>query len=175
MYPNNIRRICSKCENEINGNFKTFRCEHIICDNCFIEYLLNSCTMIIFPIKIVNCIISGCNGIRIFKGQNFIDFIKEANNEELIKKYKISILFYNYFISAYFFQEYEKYFNKFGDFCELVAKQFVCFEKYKIFFFILEVIGIIFGLILIPVYIIIIPIFVHFAIKDLYYFKFHQK
>ena len=82
MYPNNIRRICSKCENEINGNFKTFRCEHIICDNCFIEYLLKSCTMIIFPVKIINCIITGCNGIRAFHQEDFINFIKETNNNE---------------------------------------------------------------------------------------------
>ena len=71
-------------------------------------------------------------------------------------------------------REYEKYFEKLKlfDFYLLVEKQFDCFKKYKIFYFILEIIGIFFGLILIPVYIIIIPIFVHFALKDLYYFKF---
>ena len=106
MYGNHEAIICSKCENEINGNSKTFRCEHRICDNCFIEFLLKSYTMIIFPSKIVNCIISGCKGIKIFYGPNFIKFIKETNNEELIKKYKISILFYNYIISALIYDEY---------------------------------------------------------------------
>ena len=107
MQPNNARRICSKCENEINGNFKAFRCEHRICDNCFIEYLLNSCTMIIYPEKIINCIISGCNGFTVFHDEDFIDFIKETNNKELIKKYKISILFYDYFVDAFFFLNME--------------------------------------------------------------------
>jgi len=99
--------ICSKCENEIDGNFRTFRCEHIICDNCFIEYLLNSCTMIIYPEIIVNCVISGCIGFKDIYGPNFIHFIKETNNEELIKKYKISILFYNYFLNNFFFLNME--------------------------------------------------------------------
>ena len=104
MYENHDVIICSKCENEINGDFKTFGCEHIICDNCFIEYLLESCTMIIYPSKIVNCIISGCKGIKVYYGPNFIDFIIKTNNEKLIKKYKFSILFYNYFLTAFFFK-----------------------------------------------------------------------
>jgi hypothetical protein len=111
MYENHEVRICSKCENEIVGNFKAFRCEHIFCNKCFIEYLLKNCTMIIYPEKIVNCGISGCNGIKVFYGPTFFQFIKETNNEELIKKYQISILFYYYFLTSFFFQEYEKYFE----------------------------------------------------------------
>ena len=164
--------ICSKCENEINSNFNTFKCEHIICDNCFIEYLLNSCTMIIYSIKIVNCPIIGCNGITTFYGSSFIQFIKETNNEELIKKYKISILFYNYFLSAFSFEEYVKYFEKLFVFYELVAKLFDCFKEYEKFYFILVILGIFFGLIFIPVFLIIIPIFVHVTLKNIYYFKF---
>ena len=57
-------------------------------------------------------------------------------------------------------------------FIELVGKQFDCFEKYETFYFILKIIGIIFGFILILVYFIMIPISLHFAIKNLYYFKF---
>ena len=171
MYENHEVIICSKCENEINGNFKTFRCEHIICDNCFIEYLLNSCTMIIYPDKLVNCIIPGCNDIKIFYGSDFIQFIKETNNEELIKKYKISILFYNYFLSVFFMEEYEKYLEILFSFNELVAKQFDCFYKYRTFYLILTIIGIFFGFIFILIYL-IIPMFLHFALKDLYYCKF---
>ena len=104
MYENHDVIICSKCENEINDNFQTFRCGHIICNNCFIEYLLESCTMIIYPKKIVNCIISGCKGIKVYYNPNFIDFIIKTNNEKLIKKYKFSILFYNYFLTAFFFK-----------------------------------------------------------------------
>jgi hypothetical protein len=54
----------------------------------------------------------------------------------------------------------------------LLSKPFDCFEKYAIFYTILEIIGVIFILIFIPVYIIIFPIYLHYAIKDLYYFKF---
>ena len=57
-------------------------------------------------------------------------------------------------------------------FYEIVAKLFDCFNKYRIFYFILKIIGIIFAVIFIPIYIIIFPIYLHFAIKDLYYFKF---
>ena len=95
--------ICSKCENEINDdNFRTFSCEHILCHNCFIGYLLKSCTMIIYPEKIVNCILPKCNGFTVFKGINFIKFIKETNNEELIKKYNISFSFYYFFLCPFF-------------------------------------------------------------------------
>jgi hypothetical protein len=90
----------------------------------------------------------------------------------LIKKYKISILFYNFFLSAFFFDEYYKYFDILFAFYELVAETFDCFYKYRTFYSILKIIGIIFALIFIPVYIIVFPIFLHFAIKDLYYFKF---
>jgi len=69
-------------------------------------------------------------------------------------------------------EEYEKYFKILFTFYELDAKQFDCFEIYKKFYFILAIIGNIFGSILIPVYIIIIPIFVHFALKGLFYFIF---
>ena len=35
--------ICSKCDNAIqHGNFKRYSCDHNICDNCFIENLLNN-------------------------------------------------------------------------------------------------------------------------------------
>jgi hypothetical protein len=164
--------ICSKCENEINGNFKEFSCEHIFCDNCFIEYLLNSCTMIIYPQKIVDCIIPGCNGIKPIYGKDFIQFIKESNNIELINKYKISISFYNFFLYVFIFGEYKNYIEILGLFFELISRLFDCFKKYELFYFILKIIGIFFGIFFLLVYIIIIPIFLHFAIRDLYYFKF---
>ena len=164
MYENHDVIICSKRENEINGNFKTFSCEHILCDNCFIEYLSKSCTMIIYRQKIVDCIIPGCKGIKIFIGDDFIRFIKETNNEELIKKYNISIFFYNYFLCAFIFREYGKYIDILFAFYELVSELFDCFTKYDLLYSILEIIGIIFGCIFLPVYIIIIPIFFHFVL-----------
>jgi hypothetical protein len=163
MEQNHEAIICSKFENEINDNFKTFNCDHIICNNCFIEYLLKSCTMVIYSQKIVDCIIPGCNGIKPILGEDFIKFIKETNDEELIKKYNISISFYNYFLDVFDFGEYIKYIELLGLFFDLVARQYSCFKKY---------IAIIFACILVLVFIIIIPIFFHFAIKDLYYFKF---
>ena len=67
--------ICSKCENEINRNndFKTFNCDHRICSNCFIEYLLERNTMIIFPDKIIECPIIGCKGLKRERGVNIIN------------------------------------------------------------------------------------------------------
>ena len=90
----------------------------------------------------------------------------------MIKKYKISILFYNYFLSAFSFEEYVKYFEKLFVFYELVAKLFDCFKEYEKFYFILVILGIFFGLIFIPVFLIIIPIFVYVTLKNIYYFKF---
>ena len=55
---------------------------------------------------------------------------------------------------------------------DFVGKLLDCIEKYKIFYCILEIIAMIFGLITFPVYIIILPLFFHFVIKNLYYFQF---
>ena len=54
--------ICSKCENEINQNqaSRTFKCGHIYCENCFNECLLENNMRIIFPEKLIACVIIGC-------------------------------------------------------------------------------------------------------------------
>ena len=54
--------ICSKCENEINENqiFRRFKCGHIYCENCFNECLLENNMRIIFPEKLIACVIIGC-------------------------------------------------------------------------------------------------------------------
>jgi hypothetical protein len=44
--------ICSKCNNEINDNdirvFRIFRCDHIICNKCYEEYLLQNKTIMTY-------------------------------------------------------------------------------------------------------------------------------
>ena len=166
--------ICSKCEIEIidnNNNFKTFNCDHRICRNCFIEYLLERDTMILFPDKIIECPILRCKGLIRERGINIIKYIEESNNEKLIKKYKFSILLFQYLIVPFFPRELERYIDFFGYFVEFVMDLFKCTQKYETLYSILEIVGIFFGII----YIIIIfatPLFFIFAIKDLYYIKF---
>ena len=103
MYNNYNTIICSKCETEMDENFifRNFRCGHIICRNCFIEYLLDRGFMIFFPAKIIDCLILGCNGFIIVGGESLIKFIGETNNEKLIKKYKASIILYEYFMKFF--------------------------------------------------------------------------
>ena len=162
-------KICSKCNIETLGRFHDYRCDHSICDNCFIDYLLKSDTMILFPQKILNCIIYGCSGIRLVDGFSLMRFIKRSNNQKLIKKYKLTFLFLEYIIIPFFPQE-------FGNFCENLAKLldkiFCCFnkiEKYKVLTIIL---AILLGIILFPFFHLICSTFLIYAIKKIYYKKF---
>ena len=166
--------LCSKCDNQIgHNNFRTFSCEHIICNNCFIENLLNSKTMILFPVKLLNCLILGCKGYRLILSKNLISFIKETNNEKLIKKYLPPSLFLKYGIEPYFQREYEKYIDLYGGIIEPISRLYNrrCHLPHTLNF-IFELVGFIFAFIFLPIFIIIVPIFFHFAIRDLYYFKF---
>ena len=168
---NNQRIICDKCDNEINDTFRTFDCGHRICSNCFIDNLVKSEAMIIFPQKIINCTIVGCKGIRTISGEWFIEFVNQTNNEELIKKYKNSFLFFRYSLRP-IFRFCSIYMEILFKFYELIISLFACCSKYESLKKILEVVGIIFGLIFMPIYIIIIPIYPHLVIKNLYYFIF---
>ena len=147
-------------------------CRHVICNNCFIENLLERCTMILFPEKIIDCIILGCNGFIILSGDNIAKFITDSNNEKLIKKYKLSILFYDYFLHPFFPRNYGRYLELLFDFYDLIPGLFDCCRKYETLYFILAIIGFFFGFIFIPIYIILVPISIHFTIKNLYYYKF---
>ena len=166
--------ICSKCENEINrnNNFKTFNCDHRICSNCFIEYLLERNAMIIFPDKIIECPILGCKGLKRERGVNIINFLEESKNDKLIKKYKFSILLFQYLILPFFPEEYEKYINLVLIVFDFVYNLFKCCQKYEKLYLILEIVGVFFCFIGFIIYFTIVPIFIIFAIKDLYYFKF---
>ena len=141
MMNNDERIICSKCDTEINGNFRTFDCDHIICNNCFIEYLLINDTMIIYPDKIINCTIIGCKGIWRVSGERFFEFVNQTNNEELIKKYKNSFLFFKYSLRPNF-RFCTIYMESLFKFYALIAYLFNCCSKYKLLYTILEVIGI---------------------------------
>ena len=171
MMNNDNRIICSKCDTEINDDtFRTFNCDHIICNNCFIDYLLINDAMIIYPEKVMDCIIIGCKGIKLVYGEPFIKFINGTNNEKLIKKYKKYILFFEYSLKPIF--SLADYFDILFSFYELIFKLFDCWRNYWRLYDILKVIAIILGCIFVPVYIIIIPIYAHFIIKKTYYFKF---
>ena len=173
MMENNNLEICSKCENEINVNStKTFNCGHIICKYCFIKYLLESNIMILYPQKIINCIILGCKGIKLIKGNDFIQFINETNNKKLLKKYQNIILFYEYLLCPYFINEYGNYINIYGDFIDFITKKIDFSEINRTVYTILEIIGCIFGLLFFLIYLIIFPIFPLYAIKKLFYCKF---
>jgi len=170
MNNDNETAICSKCNAEINNNnFKRFQCDDIICNNCLIEYLLTRSLMIIFPVNIINCLIIGCRGIRLMTAEQIIEFINESNNEKLIKKYNKSILLFKYLIKPIFVLK--SYFEILISFYKLIAKLFSCC-RYSKFNDVLEIIGIIFGCIFIPVYVIIIPVFSIFVLKRLYYITF---
>ena len=164
--------FCSKCENEVNDFFRTFNCGHSICQNCFIDYTSQSCTLLIFLEKIINCAIPGCNGTLMIYTNDFIQFIRGTNNEKLIKKYKFSILFLEYFIEIFSPKNYFKYIELLIDLFDLIADIFYDCYKHKKLYCILSWIGIIFAGISILVYFIIVPIFFHYAIKKLYYRKF---
>ena len=155
----------------INGNFRTFDCDHIICNKCFIDYLLINDTMIIFPEKIITCTIIGCKGIWRVSGERFFEFVNQTNNEELIKKYKNSFLFFKYSLRPNF-RFCTIYMEILFKFYALIADLFNCCRKYKLLYKILEEIGIVLAFIFFPIYIIIIPIYPHVVIKNLYYFIF---
>ena len=166
--------ICSLCENQIfqNSNFRTFSCEHMICRNCYIEYLLRSRTMLIFPSKLLNCIKPGCKGYRIVYYIKFIDFIEKTENERLIKKYRPSILILEYGILPFFAKQFMKLLDIYGCILEFFGRLYercgLCNKLDCIF----KIIGwFLFGLFL-PVFFILVPIFFHLSIRDLYYFKF---
>ena len=95
----------------------------------------------------------------------------------MINKYIISIIFYYLFFYPFIFilGEYDRYIEILVTFFELVGKIFDCFEKYETFNCILGIIATIFVLILLTVFQIVIPFFLHFIIKDLYYFQFLPK
>ena len=166
---NNPINICSKCDIEINDdNYRAFNCGHIICYNCFIDHLLKNDVMILFPSKIINCIIIGCNDIKLISGDWFTKFVNETNNENLIKKYKNSLLFYEYALRPIF--SLLAYMDILFTIFEFVVDLFYCCKKYKIIYVILEIIGILLFFIFIPIYI-IIPLYPQFIIKKQYYSK----
>jgi len=168
--------ICSICENQMirNNNFRTFSCDHIICINCYIEYLLKRGTKIILPYNYLICIKAGCKGYRYFDGNDFFRFIKETGNEMLIKKYKLSNIFLEYGLLPYFDREFErKYLHLYSFIVESIGKLYYFLNCCDLCDYRIEdIVGIFLIVIFFPVFLIILPIFFHIAIRDLYYFKF---
>jgi len=173
MYNNQNVIICSKCENETN-NFRDFNnCHHIICNDCFDNYLLENNILIIFPPKILDCPIADCNSFRLYSSDYLLRYIKETNKENLIKKYRPSFLIYQYFTLPFFPKEYYDLYFK----CICYLLDNIAAILAEIFYGcngsdVLAIIGIIFGCIIVGIYIIAIPISPHIAIKKFYYYKF---
>ena len=161
--------FCSKCDTETNeDNSEFFDCDHVICHRCFIDNLIQNSVMIFWPEKIIDCIIVGCKGYYLTSGDRVIKFINESNNQQLIKKYKYSILLYDYFIHPFFPKKYGQYLKALINFYGCIRDKFNCYRKYKVLYSILYVIGIIFGCIGIPLYMILVPIVPHIMIISLY-------
>ena len=117
---------------------------------------------------IIDCLIIGCKGFKLMYAEQIIELVNESNNEKLVKKFNKSIILYKYLINQIFVLQ--SYFDILFSFYELIYKLFSCCYNYK-FYCVLEIIGIIFGCIFIPVYVIIIPVFSIFVLKRLYYFN----
>ena len=88
--------------------------------------------MILFPEKIIKCIVIGCNKYKIIRGDWFIRFVNETNNQNLIKKYKISFLFLLYFLMPFIPPVYGDYTEIYGCIIELAIHIFKCVEKNQI-------------------------------------------
>ena len=164
---NNNLLICSKCGNETNNYLIFFRCRHIICNECFGNHLLQNNYLFIFPDKVMKCIISDCINFRLYEINTLIRFIRESNNEDVIKKYRSHFLISEYFILPFNAEE-------FGDYLEDIGKLFFLLLDYienKILKIIIHTIIIIIFLI----FLVAIPIFPHFVIKKLYYFKLKEE
>jgi len=189
MYPNNLNNgnnyleICSKCRNETN-NYKIFyKCGHIICNNCLENHLLENNFLLIFSSKTMQCLNPDCNQFNLSFGNYWIRFIKESNNENLIKKYRPQILINEYFILPFYPNEYENYLKMVADLIGFIADN-CCTKCIKcctecgnwldknLIFLVLCIILTILGLI---IYITVFCIFPHFVIKKLYYFKFFEE
>jgi hypothetical protein len=170
MNNNNERFICSKCDSEIIDNgIRGFDCDHLICHNCFINHLLETETMILFPEKIIKCIVIGCNKYKGIRGDWFIRFVNETNNQNLIKKYRNSFLLYEYNLRYIF--NFDSYFNIIFSFFEWIGGLFSWVNKYELLTLVLEIIGGIFGFILMIIYLLIFPLYPQFVIKHNFYKK----
>ena len=181
MMPNNENnhlRICSKCENETN-NYQYFpKCDHFICNNCFEKHLLDNNFILIFPGKVIECIITDCNKSKLYLRNRLNIFIKEeSNNQNLINKYRSQFLINEYFILPFFYYEYQNYLDLVGFLFDFINDYFCCRNCISCIrkcenFCIFEVLESILAVLLFIFYIIAFPIFPHFAIKKLYYLKF---
>ena len=117
--------------------------------------------------------ITDCNNFRLHSSDYLLRYIKETNNENLIKKYRPSFLIYQYFTLPFFPNEYydlylKLIFDLLDNISRILYHKFYDCKGYDVF----AIIGYIFAFIIIGIYIIAIPIFPHLAIKNLYYYKF---
>ena len=154
--------ICDKCENEIvdDNSFRTFfTCGHWFCNDCLKKPFIENINMIAFPQRL-NCIILGCNGYLLFDYRDIINFIEKSNEDELIKKYKNSIIFREYAFHPLF--DYIMYYSIYEKIIGKIKRSYPGFSNK------LDILAYLFY----PIFVILVPIFFHYTIKYLYYFKF---
>ena len=166
--------ICAKCEN-VSNNFNTFnKCRHLICNDCFENYLLEKEPFKLGHTTKIKCVIENCNQISTFNTDLFVEFIRDLNNVNIDKKYRKKILFYKYnlfdIIMYFYFHNFRKYLNNtLFKLYNLISNPiyFNCRESKG--YAILEIIGMVFGLIFILIYTLIFPSFFYITIQILYY------
>ena len=172
--------FCSKC-GVVTNSYKTFsKCEHLICKSCLKKYFLENDTLILNRKTKMKCMVEGCNNISQFSGENIIDFIKEINNDHINNKYRKQILFFKYNFTDYFanliyqnmFEDYWSHlliniYLKVGNYFETKYKD----SKGYIF---LQMIGYLFAITFMILYMMIIPISFCLTIKKIYYKYFKE-
>ena len=80
MYPNdenNNLLICSICENGAEDFQYFLECDHIICNNCFENHLLENNFILIFPRKVIKCLITDCNNFKFYVRNPLNRYLKE--------------------------------------------------------------------------------------------------
>ena len=159
--------VCSHCENFVNS-LRSFRCGHFICNNCFENYLLENNVLKFKHCSIkIKCMIEECNEVTNF---NWINFLKEINNKNIIKKYQFLFVFLNllFYLREYFLKGYGDYVILFN-LLEKIEKYLNNNFKNSKGYIILEILQIFFGLISIIVYVIVFPISLHIIFKKVYF------
>jgi len=169
MYPNdenNNLLICDKCENETEDFQYFLECDHIICNNCFEKHLLENNFILIFPRKVIKCLITHCNNYELYARNRLNRYIKEElNNQNLVKKYRSQLLINEYFILPFYLFEDNNYMKIiFGLFGFIKDKSCKNSENNCI----LQNLFSIFSILILLIF----PLFPHFSIKKIYYHKF---
>ena len=165
---NGVETIFCPKYDETTNSFITFnKCGHLICNDCFEKLLLENNN---FKTDI-KCLLDECNEISYFQLNYLIDFIFERNNDNLKKKYRKQLFIYKFKTLPFYnsIDEYVKYYGILISLYEFIGHIFYSFLHKCKGYFILEIIGIIFAVLLIILYPVIFPFSSQIIIKKYYY------